>query len=43
MPENLIQKMKNRHQKFRLTHLFEYKFPANLTSIEMNIDNFFIL
>ena len=25
---------------FRLTHFYRYKFPANLTNLEMNIDGF---
>ena len=28
---------------FRLIYFYEYKFPANLTNIEMNLDDFFIL
>ena len=26
---------------FRLTHFYKYKFPANLTNIDMNLDNIF--
>ena len=40
--DDLLRKMKNKYLKFRLTHLYEYKFPANLTNIEMNIDHLFI-
>ena len=28
---------------FRLIYFYEYKFPANLTNIDMNLDDFFIL
>ena len=36
---NLLGKVKKQHDAFRLTHLYEHKFPANLTNIEMSLDD----
>ena len=36
---NLLRKVKKQHPAFRLTHLCEHKFPANLTNIEMSLDD----
>ena len=41
--DDLLQKVKAKYRTFRLTHLYEYKFPANLANIEMNLDDFFVL
>ena len=36
---NLLGKVKKQHHASRLTHLYEHKFPANLTNIEMSLDD----
>ena len=42
IPDNLLHKIKKQHPPFRLTHLYQYKIPANLTNIPINLDNFLI-
>ena len=40
---DLLGKVENQQLAFRLTHLYNYKFPANLTNIKINLDDFVVL
>ena len=40
--DDLVQRVKERMNVFKLTHINKYKFPANLTNIAMNPDGFFV-
>ena len=40
IPDNLLQKTKKQHLSFKLTHLYKYKFSANLSNIAVNLVNF---
>ena len=38
----LLQKIQQQRFEFRLTHLYKYKFSANLLSVQMNKCGFYV-